>query len=156
MSKHSAQDTAHKTSSLRFVDFWLSVAQELGSSRLDINHEAHSIKSIFAANSDHRDYLREVVRQSYLRSQCKKLSDAIDLHTVLDILGETAFELKGQQADDLMDIELLEEIAWVISQRYAHHIVIQADPDTSHAPTKPAARLISLSKIKTRRANRRL
>jgi hypothetical protein len=151
MGKHSARDSTNIRKAPLFADFWQLIASELGSSRLKINSTAQSISTFIDSSGDQKDYLRDVIKQSYKRSQCYHLRDAIDLEAVLDILGETAYALQGQHADDLMDIELLEEIAWLIGERFWVNV---QPPKTPVAPK--AARVVNLSDSKIRRANAKL
>ena len=153
MSKHSAQDSTNIRKATAFADFWLLIASELGSSRLKVNPEAQSIGQFIDSSGDQKDYLREVIRQSYKRSRCYHLRDAIDIEAVLDILGETAYSLQGQQADDLLDIELLEEIAWLIGERFWNTALLPAR--TADNAVKKA-RIICLRSSKIRRANAKL
>ncbi len=150
MSKHSAQDSNKFAKSPTFTDFWRTIANELGSSRLKINARATSIHKFIDRNSDHKEYLRQAIQQSYKRSHCNHLRDTINLESVLDILGEIAFELQGAQADDLLDIELLEEIAWLIGERFQLALPVQENS------TQSQVQVVSLDKAKIRRANLRL
>ena len=144
----------------RFLEFWLLVANELGTSRLHIDAEAKSIKSFVHRNSDAPQYLHEAIRKSYKLSACQHLSSPICLESVLDILGETAYALQGEQADDLLDIELLEEIVWIISNRYAEQISILLDSgqnsEQAGKATKPQGKLVSFPNYKIRKANANL
>ena len=152
MSKHSAQDSTNMCKAPAFTDFWQVVASQLGSSKLKVNLKATSIGTFVESSGDQKDYLREVIKLSYKRSHCYHLRDTIDLEAVLDILGETAYELQGQQADDLLDIELLEEIAWLIGERFwLEQIQDSATGDQCHK-----ARILSLCNIRIRRANAKL
>lgn len=155
MNKDSAPKSENSTGTLSFLEFWMVAAQELGDARLLINPQAESVKKLLAANSDHREFLPGILQKSYQRSRCQHLRDEINLNVVLDLLGETAYSLKGQQADDLLDIEFLEELAWIISQRYLQHV------DISHCPQSidnriTDAHVVSLDKVKILQANRRL
>jgi hypothetical protein len=154
MNKDSVPNSEKPTRSLSFVEFWVVAAQEVGDARLRINPEARNAKQLLAMNSDHRDYIPVIVQQSYQRSHCRHLRDAIDLNVVLDLLGETAYSLKGQHADDLLDIELLEELAWIISQRYLHHLDM---PECNQPEDKmtSTAQVVSLNKVKILQANQR-
>ncbi|GHA00726.1 hypothetical protein GCM10008090_07140 [Arenicella chitinivorans] len=155
MNKQSAPNSENTTGTLSFLEFWLVAAQELGDARLKINPNAQSAKQLLAANSDHREFLPKILLQSYQRSRCQHLRDTINLNVVLDVLGETAYSLKGQQADDLLDIELLEELAWIISQRYLHHLDIPQSTQ-SNIDGGTNTRIIALDKVKILQANRRL
>lgn len=152
MSKHSTQDSYLTGKALSFVDFWQSIASELGSSRLRINTKAPSIRYFIDGNSDPKDYLKNAIEQSYKRSNCHHLRDTIDLNAVLDVLGETAYQLQGLEADDLLDIELLEEIAWIISERYKSLLGLK-EKASAHPED---ATVISLLKTKILQANSRL
>ncbi|RBP50980.1 hypothetical protein [Arenicella xantha] len=155
MNKHTAHTPQKMTPNLGFLKFWQAIGEELGNSKLKINTSASTVRQILAPNSDHREYLSEIIRLSYTRSRCTNLNDAIDLNSVLDVLGETAFELQGQHADDLLDIELLEEIAWVVSERFGAYLQTESTQQNS-SNGNSTARIISLSKIKTLQANKYL
>ena len=106
--------------SISFFEFWSSIAERLGNARLRINIDATSINDFFDASGDPKNYLIKLVKTSYKRSKCHHLRDLVNLNHVLDILGETASELKEKQQDDLYDIEFLEEIALLISEQYSY------------------------------------
>jgi len=72
---------------------------------------------------------------------------------VLDILGETAYELEQKQQDDLYDIEFLEEIALHISERYSHCIQNLKKQDSK---TRVTASIRSLENYKIRLNNAKL
>jgi len=150
MSKHSVENPDKTGKCVSFLDFWNTVATELGSSRLKINPNAGSIHRFIDCNSDHKEYLKKVIQLSYKQSECNHLRDNVNLECVLDILGETAYQLQGQQADDLLDIELLEEIAWLISERYESSLKLATTNQHAHTP------VISLDKFKIRRSNAKL
>jgi len=135
------------------MDFWLTIASGLGNSRLKLNRKASSIHRFIDQNSDHKDYLRQAIQQSYKLSRCSHLRDPIDLNCVLDILGEIAFELEGARADDLLDIELLEEIAWLIGERFQQSLELDVTHD-DQATT--GSKVISLDKVRIKRANSNL
>jgi len=156
MSKHSAQDPHITGKALSFTRFWQFIASELGSSRLKVNPKASSIQRFVDRSSDPKDYLKNAIHQSYKLSNCHHLKDVINLNAVLDVLGETAHQLQGQKADDLLDIELLEEIAWLISERYIDIIDLGQNVATEKSTTLPKrAAVISLSKAKIVKANSR-
>ena len=98
----------------------------MGSTHLHIDVNAKSIHEFVSPDSH---FLREIVRNSYSRSHCYNLHSLINIEAVLDILGEHAYCLKGDVADDLLDIELLEEIAWHIGERYLHCLNVKKAPD---------------------------
>jgi len=136
-----------------FIEFWLFIGSELGSSRLKLNSHAESIHQVLDKGSDHQHYLKNIITQSYKRSRCNHLRAPININHVLDVLGETAYELQGKRCDDLMDIELLEEIAWHIGERYERHLNI---PTQNHTKDDRKAEVLSLPNAKIRRANIRL
>ena len=118
-----------------------------------------------AAESDHKDFLRVLIRQSYKRCRCYHLNARFDVNIALDILGETSYKLQGTRQDDLMDIELLEEIAWLINQHYSHAIEMPESMLAQQASnvgelngpiSSEVGAIFSMSKIKTRRANQKL
>lgn len=156
---------------ISFNDFWLFIGDQLGDSRLKINRNAKTIHQFLAGSSDHFPYLRSAIIQSYKRSQCHHLGAPINLISVLDILGETAYELQGDQQDDLLDIELLEEIAWHIGERFKATIRLQmqeiktqesnlhnAEPfvKTNIKSAMQPAKIVSFSKARIRRSNSQL
>ncbi len=166
MSKDSVKIKAQAHDFLSFSEFWQTIADELGNSRIKINTEATSIKQFLRADSDHKEFMRTLIHQSYKRCHCYHLNARFDVNVALDVLGETSFSLKGNKEDDLLDIELLEEIAWLISQRYEHKVkmpeslLIDINEDqASVASNKNQARLrtaiISMSKRKIRLANQK-
>ena len=101
-----------------FRYFWNYISQELGSAWLNINERAINIHDFVSISYDPKEYLKEIIIQSYKSSHCSNLNSPININSVLDILGETAFHLKDAEKDDLFDIELLEEIAWHVGQRF--------------------------------------
>ena len=161
MSKHFEGFQEHLGRAVSFFDFWLYIADQLGDSRLRINKNADTIHQLIDLGSDHTPQLRKAIIQSYKRSLCYHLRAPIDLISVLDILGETAYELQGKQLDDLLDIELLEEIAWYISERFGAIITEQLGRSEStslrqpHKQTAPC-KVVSLPNEKIRRLNARL
>ncbi len=169
MSKDSVKIKVQNRDFLSFSEFWQTIANELGNSRIKINTRAESIKQFLQADSDHREFLRTLIHQSYKRCHCYHLNARFDVNIALDVLGETSFNLKGNKEDDLLDIELLEEIAWLISQHYGHKVsmpeslLINADEtNDNHANmsvnesrSKAETPIISLSKRKIRLANQR-
>lgn len=150
MTNSDDSEWRKKNGQILFLDFWIFIDSKLGSSRLKINARANSIHEVLARGSDHPQYLKDVITQSYKRSQCHHLQAPINVNYVLDILGETAFELQGKQCDDLLDIELLEEVAWHIDERYGQSIEVQL------TESSPKADVVSLPRAKIKRANSRL
>ena len=126
--KTSSDDSADP---IQFIEFWNLIANELGSSRLRIDVKAKTIHELFSQDSDARVYLRDAIKKTYKLSKCQHLRSPISLITVLDVLGQTAYELQGEKADDLFDIELLEEIAWHISNRYPAHYFTDKNTNTN-------------------------
>lgn len=126
MPKRPKNDTLFFQKSLSFIDFWLFIARQVGACRLDLNPNAKNLDELFTKNAVHPQHLKQVITNSLphktKNSQLPALKGFIDLCQLLDALGETAFELRQSSADDLLDIELLEEIAWYISERFSHHI----------------------------------
>lgn len=164
-----------------FAEFWHLVATELGQARLVLNPKATNIDSLIDNNSDVRAYLHHAIRKTYKQSGCQNLDSPISLEAVLDTLGETAYTLQSDQAGDLFDIELLEEIAWLICDRFAGQVTellartaaweqptgtTGLGPPTFSAPTskprqkangKPRpAQIISFPNYKIRKANAKL
>ncbi len=158
MSKRRKQNPNHPYKSVKFIDFWCEVALEVGSHRFSINDQAKQLQDLFSKKDIHADHVKNLVRQS-LPDPHGNLEQTIDVTRLLDELGEVAFELRKNSADDLLDIEFLEEIAWVISSRY-HHLIRHpkkcSEPAFQPRQRQEPARVFSLSTFKTRRANRRL
>jgi len=134
-----------------FFDFWHFIAHQMGSSHLRINVNAKSIHDFISPDSS---FLREIIRNSYSRSGCYNLHSALDMNVVLDILGEHAYTLKGDLSDDLLDIELLEEIAWHIGERYQQSLNITIDNKQAKKPYYN--NVIDLPTQRIRRANSKL
>lgn len=153
MNKQSTGLDKHQSKNVTFIDFWCFIATELGNSRLRVNAKANSINEFLDQRSDHKEYLKSVIRRSYKLGQCQHLRSPINVNHVLDLLGEAAYQLKGKRCDDLLDIELLEEIAWHISGRFAH-LVQNIEPITQIKDTS-TSNIVSFHSAKTRRANRR-
>lgn len=158
--KHNKHSTVTPIS---FLDFWRFIAKELGNSRLKINVNARSIHDFLITDGDQKAYLRDAIKRSYKLNKCHHLGSIICVISVLDILGETAYQLQSSKQDDLFDIELLEEIAWHISHRFADHFELK---DGSNSASSLASsdmdnkvsrnNVSSLPKAKIRRANSRL
>ena len=120
-----------------------------------IRHKANSIETFLAPNSDHREFLRDVIVTSYFECNCCSIEDKIDINTILDVMGEAAYELQGRNKDDLMDIELLEEIAYLIRQHYFYLIDMPTLVE-SKSPDDNIAAIVDFSSKKIRRANAKL
>ena len=155
--KHMAKLDA---SSVRFGEFWRGVAADLGNSRIKVSQSACSIREFVDKDSDCKSYLYELIGKSYKLSKCQHLESPLSLGLVLDLLGETAFRLQGDQRDDLFDIELLEEIAWHISSRYSSQISFilaqHKNQNSSINETSPRGQVVSFPNYKIRRSNRTL
>jgi len=175
MSKDSLQINQINGKNLGFNEFWQMIASELGNSRLKINSQAKSIKYFLDASSDHKEFLRNLIHQSYKRCHCYHLNARFDVNIALDILGETSYSLQGSKEDDLLDIELLEEIAWLIDQHFStlietpksllssnyqlvsHSKQASSERDTLTARgTSVPSSVVSLSNLKIRKANLQL
>jgi len=137
------------TAAIPFIEFWTFVSESMGNARLRINTEADSINEFIDSSGDPKEYLISLIQSSYKRSQCYHLRAPICVNSVLDILGETAYELQSKQQDDLYDIEFLEEIAFYISERYAHRIMTCETDD----PKVTTANIYRLAKHKIRIEN---
>ena len=156
MSKDSLQINNTKSKNLGFKDFWQNIAFELGNARLKINPHAESIRFFLEADSDHKDFLKRLIHLSYKRCQCYHLNASFDVNVVLDVLGETCFHLQGSKEDDLLDIELLEEVAWLITQHYYDHIKMPKSMLSTETVTEnalPSGSILSMSHAKIRKAN---
>jgi len=143
---------AAATNQLEFAQFWEFIASQIGDSRLTLNHSAAKIEYFMQVDCDPKNCLRSVSIESYKRSNCKNLRSPIDLNVVLDVLGETAFSLRGESRDDLFDIELLEEVAWHIASRYSALIEINNPSLTEQNQPK----ILSFPNYRIRKANTRL
>jgi len=168
MSKDSLQIKKINGKTIVFSEFWQTIASGLGNSRVKINRKAESIKNFLDPESDHKDFIRILIQQSYKRCCCYHLNARFDVNVALDMLGETSYTLQGNKEDDLMDIELLEEIAWLINQHYGQAIQMPdsmlsdnhsgakcQEKESCQLSSSKAGPVISLSKLKIRRANRK-
>jgi len=90
MSKDSVKIKAQKQDFLSFSEFWQTIANDLGNSRIKVNTNAESIKQFLRADSDHKEFLRTLIHQSYKRCQCYHLNARFDVNIALDVLGETS------------------------------------------------------------------
>jgi len=164
MNKDSLQIKNINGKTIIFSEFWQTIASGLGNSRFKINTKAESIRYFLDPESDHKDFLRILIQQSYKRCRCYHLNARFDVNVVLDILGETSYTLQGNKEDDLMDIELLEEIAWLLNQHYGQAIEMpesmltddrSEERDLCQLSSNKVGPVISMSKLKIRRANRK-
>ena len=164
----SMKGTLNKISALSpsFYEFWVDVAEQLGDHRLQVCKNAKSVSSFIAHNSDHKAFLYDAIQETYRRCRCHNLYSPLNMDSVLDVLGETAFTLRGDHQDELFDIELLEEIAWYISQRHltsieslAHSQPEQLNSALSSHPSKKNVQVkskpISFPSYKIRLANQK-
>lgn len=142
-----------------FRSFWQYIAQELGDAWLGLNPEARNLKEFIKLSYDPKDYLRQAIMQSYKRNGCSSLDSDIRMDAVLDILGEVAFSLRGERRDDLFDIELLEEIAWHIGNRFSHLIECNQNEAGNINPKQQTASecapVVSFPNFRIRKANTR-
>ena len=123
----------------------------MGNARFQLNKDANSINEFTLPDCD---FSKEIIRESYVRSQCYHLDSPININFTLDTLGEHALKLNGDLIADLLDIEFLEEIAWHICERFNNHIDMprsRYDESNSNNKTK----VINLPNAKIRRANAR-
>lgn len=167
MSKRTRKDSFFSKKPLSFIDFWVSAASAIGDHRLGINPYAKNATQLLTSQAVHPEHLRQLIFGS-LSKPNGKLSQTIDLTKLLDSLGETAFSLRQTASDDLFDIELLEEIAWHISEHYPHLVAMPGTQDTaasdaqhnldnertSQDADKHHAPVVSLAKFKVLRARR--
>ncbi|MFT5611355.1 MAG: hypothetical protein ACI9LU_001857 [Polaribacter sp.] len=142
--------------SVYFGEFWLRVAADLGNSRIRISDSAKTIHEFIDKDSDCKRYLLELIKRSYKLSKCQHLGSPLRLELVLDLLGETAYQLQNDQTDDLFDIELLEEIAWHICSRYSAQISFILENSTAQPSKASQAQIISFPNYKIWRSNIKL
>jgi len=133
---------------VKFIDLWLFLSREIGNSRLPLNVNAQTIHELVQYQDEHNGFITKIIQQTYKQNRCHHLTSPINIESVLDNLGETAYHLRDNQQDDLLHIELLEEIGWHIIQRYGH--MIQCN--ISNNPTVKGE-IISLMEYRTKRAN---
>ncbi|MCH2189795.1 MAG: hypothetical protein MK188_02570 [Gammaproteobacteria bacterium] len=104
---------------LTFLGFWIVMSEGIGNNRLELNPKAKAIDEMFLSDNLYQEHIKLLI-QNTLNDKSKSLKQPIDINQVLDALGETAYSLRQNQADDLYEIELLEEIAWHINEKYGH------------------------------------
>lgn len=119
----------------------------MGNVRVQINEDASSINDFIDPNSD---FIKDIIRTSYSRSKCYHLKSPVNVNDILDILGEYAYQLSGNRAVDLLDIEFLEEIAWHISERFISYINVPSPRQTNN---EKLGHVISFPAAKIRKAN---
>ena len=143
--------------SLSFLEFWVQITELLGDSHGSINPKTKTTQQLFSNFDDQLGLLKEVIVNSYAANKCRHVKDQIDINLVLDVLGVTAFELKLKHADDLLDIELLEEICWLICEHYLHFVetpkALELSETTDINAETITAKVLSLPKTKIRMAN---
>lgn len=143
-----------------FLTFWCLITKNLGDAHGSIDPNIKTSQQLFSTFDDQLGLLKDVVIDSYSKNKCHHIKSNIDVNIVLDTLGAKAFELTLKQADDLLDIELLEEICWLICQHYGHLILMPEfnDVENEHkaSTTLSKATIFSLQKTKTRLANNKL
>ena len=136
MSIHTEQEGSSIEMDVTFLQFWAYISQQIGNNRLELNLGAKSLQDLFIKNSIHPEHLKTLVTNS-LKNKQGTLDQKINLHKLLDELGLTAYTLRQRDADDLFDIELLEEIAWHISERFgrlfSQNTIDQLLVDTQHS-----------------------
>ena len=142
--------------SVHFDEFWRRVAADLGNSRIRISNSAKTIHEFIDKDSDCKTYLLELIKKSYKLSKCQHLGSPVTLELVLDLLGETAYQLQGDQRDDLFDIELLEEIAWHISSRYSSQVKSMLENNALGTSKHSQAQIVSFPNYKIWRSNTKL
>lgn len=154
----SKQANQHNSQSIKFIDLWLLVADELSHARLHLNPQAATLETFIRTRSDVRSYLHRAIKTSYKASQCQHLQSPVSLEAVLDILGETAFNLQNDKSGDLFDVELLEEIAWLICDRFTSQVreIVRQSSARHPANQKNGAQIVSFPDYKIRKANARL
>lgn len=148
------------TQTVSFLKFWHLITDNLGDSHGSIDPQTKTTQQLFSTFDDQLGLLKEIIIDSYSLNKCHHIKSHIDVNSVLDILGKKAFELHVKQADDLLDIELLEEICWLICQHYRQSIsmpvFVKKEHDEQLAKTRDKAKVFSLSKTKVRIANSKL
>lgn len=157
----SPDKTLRPAAPVSFADFWVLVSIELSHARLHLNRDAKSLEQFISKRSDVRIYLHESVKESYKKSACQHLRSPISFEAVLDILGEKAFQLQRGNAGDLFDIELLEEIAWLICDRFPDQVIelvtrTEAWDNSNKDEAATCGRIISFPDYKIRKANSNL
>ena len=144
--------------SVSFLDFWTIVATELGHARLHLDTQASDLNGFILERSDVRTYLHRAIKRTYRESHCQNLNSPIVFECVLDVLGETAFQIQQDKSGDLFDIELLEEIAWLICDRFSDQVtqLVARCQAWTPAPQRNSAKILSFTDHKIRRENLRL
>lgn len=143
-----------------FLNFWILITEHLGDAHGVIDPKTKTTQALFSNFDDQLGLLKNIILESYALNKCHHIKSPINVNIVLDILGDKAFELHLKQADDLLDIELLEEICWLICQHFSHLIEIPTFNRNSGIGDSElrdtSADIISLPKAKIRIANSKL
>lgn len=156
MSKATPPYEQQGRKSVCFTHFWQTVADQLPHVRLHINKDATTINEYISQHSDIYSYLHRAIKQSFKLSHCQNLNSPLSMEVVLDVLGETAFTLQNEHSGDLFDVELLEEIAWLICDRYPEQISELTSREAAWQAKPKKAAVISFPNYKIRKANARL
>lgn len=98
------------------------MSTHIGDARLLLNKNAKTLNGFINKYSDVRTYLHVAINESYKRSKCKNLDSPVSLEVILDVLGETAYQLEKNHTGDLFDIEFLEEIIFLACDYYPDQI----------------------------------
>jgi len=118
---------------LSFREFWLSMQNLVGESSITLETQASTIKEFIDNTKQPFSFSQELIIRSYKASDCVNLESNIDLNSVLDVMGDIAWNLKLNSNDDLMSVELLEEIAHYISTLYKEQIKPKANTSDNDA-----------------------
>lgn len=142
--------------SVSFLDFWCLITDNLGDAYSSIDPQTKTAQQLFSDFNDQLGLLKQVISDSYTLNKCHHLHSHIDINSVLDILGTKAFDLQVKQADDLLDMELLEEVCWLVCQHFGQLIVMPKIKNSNQKLGPTEAKVYSLIKTKTRIANNKL
>jgi len=121
VSKHKNHTQDNCVQCPSFGDFWGTVCDQIGDHRISINSSAESKQDLLDAESLHPEFVKELVYACFERSQ-KSKNHRVDFCALLDHMGSLAYCMRESYSDDLLDIELLEEIAWVINTHFPYCI----------------------------------
>lgn len=158
MSKHPDKNFVSNIKPTSFVAFWSTIGADLPEGMLVLRDRPKSTEALFATRSNHSDLLREVILGSYAACKCDTVDDAIDINTVLDLMGDAAFNRQMHNTDDLLDIEMLEEIAYLICLHFGSQIVYPQSRYLDKTDTNKFEKssVVSIEKAKIHFANRQL
>ena len=105
---------------IRFKDFWLTMSCLAGDTRLTMDAKADTLGEFI---SDQEEYfIRQLMTTVYSCSKCSSIYSHIDLRCVFDALGESGLHMRQTDSDDLLNVELLEEIAWLTTQYFPQQV----------------------------------